>query len=518
MQKQHSIKRKLLRLILGDQLNINHSWFSFVDPDVTYVLMETRSETDYVTHHIQKVAGFFAAMRAFATQLESAGHRIIYIRITDAANLQRLDANCDWLIRKHAFTEFEYLLPDEYRVDELLHNFCKTLSVSSRSYDTEHFYTQRSELAEVFKNNRTFLMENFYRYMRRRHDILMNGTKPMFGKWNTDAENRKKLPAGHVCTPPLLFDNDVREITAEILTAGIVTMGTIEAEHFVWPVNRGQALRLLEFFVAACLPLFGTYQDAMAPDAWSMYHSRLSFALNVKLISPKEVVDRVIKEYYARPEEIEYHQLEGFVRQIIGWREYMRGIYWLKMPEYASLNFFGHEQKLPAWYWSGQTKLNCLKHSITQSLTHAYAHHIQRLMVTGNFALLAGVHPDEVDQWYLGIYIDALDWVEITNTRGMSQFADGGLVATKPYVSSAAYIDKMSHYCSSCYYKKQLKTGHRACPFNSLYWHFLARNEALLKSNQRMRMMYTVWYKTDAMQRKEILEQAEKYLSELDQL
>jgi deoxyribodipyrimidine photolyase-related protein len=316
----------------------------------------------------------------------------------------------------------------------------------------------------------------------------------------------------------LLFDNDVREIAAEISAAGIVTMGTIEPEHFVWPVNRDQALRLLEFFAAACLPLFGTYQDAMAPDAWSMYHSRLSFALNVKLISPKEVIDRVIKEYYARPQAIEYHQLEGFVRQIIGWREYMRGIYWLKMPEYASLNFFVHEQKLPIWYWSGQTKMNCLKHSIAQSLTHAYAHHIQRLMVTGNFALLAGVHPDEVDQWYLGIYIDALDWVEITNTRGMSQFADGGLVATKPYVSSAAYIDKMSHYCSSCYYKKQLKTGNRACPFNSLYWHFLARNEALLKSNTRMRMMYTVWYKTNAMQRKEILEQAEKYLSELDQL
>lgn len=518
MQKQQTTKRKCLRLILGDQLNIQHSWFASVDADVTYVMMETRSETDYVTHHIQKVAGFFAAMRSFAAQLQSVGHNILYIRINDAANLQRIDANCQWLISAHGFTEFEYQLPDEYRVDEHLRTFCKTLQIKSKSCDTEHFYTERLELKQVFKDRKTFLMETFYRYMRRKHDVLMDGSKPMYGKWNTDAENRKKLPAGHRCITPLLFDNDVRDIVNEITAAGITTMGTIEAAHFIWPVNRQQSLRLLDFFMKECLPLFGTYQDAMAPGEWSLYHSRLSFALNVKLISPKEVVEGAVQEYYKRPGEIAYHQLEGFVRQILGWREYMRGIYWMKMPDYAQLNFFGHEQKLPAWYWSGKTKMNCLKHAITQSLTHAYAHHIQRLMVTGNFALLAGVHPDEVDQWYLGIYIDALDWVEITNTRGMSQFADGGLVATKPYVSSAAYIDKMSHYCSSCYYKKNVKTGSKACPFNSLYWHFLARNESLLKSNLRMGMMYNVWYKTEATQRSAILEQAEKYLLELDHL
>jgi deoxyribodipyrimidine photolyase-related protein len=315
-----------------------------------------------------------------------------------------------------------------------------------------------------------------------------------------------------------VFDTNIEAILQDVHAAKINTIGSVDAKHFIWPCNREQSLQLLDFFAEQCLPLFGTYQDAMSPGEWSLYHSRVSFSLNCKLISPLEVVQRVTREWEKRPHEIEYNQLEGFVRQIIGWREYMRGIYWLKMPEYARMNYFNHQNKLPEWYWTGKTKMNCLKESISQSLQYAYAHHIQRLMVTGNFALLAGVNPDEVDAWYLGIYIDALDWVEITNTRGMSQFADGGIVGTKPYVSSAAYIDKMSHYCGGCYYNKSKKTGDRACPFNSLYWNFYDRHRGQLAGNPRIGMMYLVWDKMSPVAKAEILQQAEYYLEHMNEL
>jgi deoxyribodipyrimidine photolyase-related protein len=316
----------------------------------------------------------------------------------------------------------------------------------------------------------------------------------------------------------LQFDNDVSEITKMLGNTSIKTMGVIDPYHFIWPVNRAQSLKLLDFFAEECLPLFGTYEDAMSPTAWSLYHSRLSFCMNVKLISPREVIDRAIDHWKKNSETIQYNQLEGFVRQIIGWREYMRGIYWHHMPGFSKMNYFNHSAKLPKWYWDGNTRMHCLSHSIKQSLNYAYAHHIQRLMVTGNFALLAGVNPDEVDAWYLGIYIDAMDWVEITNTRGMSQFADGGIVGSKPYVSSASYIDKMSHYCGTCYYKKDKKTGDRACPFNSLYWNFYDRHEKLLNKNPRIGMMYTVWNKMDTHTKAALLQQAEIYLKTIDDL
>jgi deoxyribodipyrimidine photolyase-related protein len=275
---------------------------------------------------------------------------------------------------------------------------------------------------------------------------------------------------------------------------------------------------LLDFFVEHCLALFGTFQDAMAPNEWSLYHSRLSFSMNIKMLSPKEVIDKAIEAYQKFPDKIQYNQLEGFVRQIIGWREYMRGIYWEKMPAYAQVNYFEHHEKLPDWYWTGKTKMNCLKNAIQQSLQFAYAHHIQRLMITGNFALLAGVHPNEVDAWYLGIYIDALEWVEITNTRGMSQFADGGIVGSKPYVSSATYINKMSSYCTGCYYNKAKKTGDKACPFNSLYWNFYDKHESKLAKNPRIGMMYNVWRRMQPNDKTELLTQAEYYLTHINEL
>ena len=510
---------KTLRLIIGDQLNSNHSWFKTVDTQITYLLMEIRSETDYAQHHIQKVLGVFAAMQAFAKDLQYQKHNVIYIKLNDKDNLQSFDKNCDNLIVKHNITHFEYQMPDEYRVDEHLKNYVQSLIIPSKVFDTEHFYSTRNELGNLFEGKKMYLMETFYRYMRKKHQVLIiDGDKPLHGKWNFDEDNRQKLPKEHKPTTPLLFTNNVLDIETEIKNAKIKTIGEVDSKNFLWPINREQSLLLLEFFVKECLPLFGTFQDAMAPNEWSLYHSRLSFSLNVKLISPLEVVNKAIEEYHNRPDEIEYNQLEGFVRQIIGWREYMRGIYWLKMPEYATLNYFEHSEKLPTWFWTGKTKMNCLKNAIHQSLQYAYAHHIQRLMITGNFALIAGVNPDEVDAWYLGIYIDAFEWVEITNTRGMSQFADGGIVGSKPYVSSATYINKMSSYCTSCYYDKAKKTGDRACPFNSLYWNFYDKHESKLSKNPRLGMMYHVWRKMQPNAKAELLEQADYYLKHINEL
>ncbi len=509
---------KKVRLILGDQLNSNHSWFKTTDDSVTYVLMEIRTETDYALHHIQKIVGFFAAMQAFALDLKQKNHQVIYFHLNDSSNLQSFDKNIRHLIEKENFTHFEYQLPDEYRLDQLLQTFCKTLSIATSVSDSEHFMSSRNELGHFFEGKKTFLMESFYHMMRKKHSILMQGDKPLTGKWNYDGENRKKLPKNHKPTPPLVFNTDVSKIVAEIKKTNIKTIGNIDDKHFVWPTTRNQSLELLDFFVTECLALFGSYQDAMTPNEWSLYHSRISFSMNLKMISPLEVIHRAIQEWENYPDKIEYNQLEGFVRQIIGWREYMRGIYWLKMPDYASLNYFENNNRLPEWFWTGNTKMNCLKDAINQSLNYGYAHHIQRLMITGNFALLAGVHPDEVDAWYLGIYIDAIEWVEITNTRGMSQFADAGIVGTKPYVSSAAYIDKMSHYCGSCYYKKAVKTGDKACPFNSLYWNFYDSNEDKLSKNPRIGMMYNVWRKMKPETKAELIQQADYYLKNINEL
>jgi deoxyribodipyrimidine photolyase-related protein len=315
----------------------------------------------------------------------------------------------------------------------------------------------------------------------------------------------------------LAFHHNVTEIVNQIKTAGIQTIGSIVPENFNWPTQRQEALDLLEYFCAALLPWFGSYQDAMDTRSWSLFHARISFALNIKMIHPLEVCERVVQAGLENP-DVALHQIEGFVRQIIGWREYMRGVYWAQMPEYAQLNFFNHTRPLPDWFWTGATKMNCMRHAIKQSLDQAYAHHIQRLMVTGNFALMAGIHPDALDEWYLGIYIDAIEWVEITNTRGMSQFADGGIVGTKPYNSTANYINNMSNYCGSCFYQHKIRVGEKACPFNSLYWDFYERNREVLGKNPRIGMAYRNLDKMPESERTAIIKQAEKYLNNLNDL
>lgn len=509
-----------IRLILGDQLNHQHSWYQEKRSDCLYVMMECLSETNYVKHHIQKIVGFFLAMRHFAEHLEEAGHEVCYLSLDDAKNRQDFTKNLQWLIKNCQVKKVEYQLPDEYRLDQTFAKWGDQLDVEVQAYDTEHFLTGRSEMAEFFEGKKQYLMESFYRMMRKKYDILMkpDGKTPLTGRWNYDATNRKKLPAKVKIPPQPDFLREVKSIVKILKDKEVETIGQIDEARFNWPVTRGEGLQLLADFIKNRLIRFGDFQDAMTVRDGFLFHSRLSFVLNVKLLHPLEVVEKSVDYWKEHQDNIDISQLEGFIRQIIGWREYMRGIYWAKMPGFAEMNFFEHQAKLPAFYWTANTNMNCLHHAIEQSLDKAYAHHIQRLMVTGNFALLLGVDPDEVDQWYLGIYIDAIEWVEITNTRGMSQFADGGIVGTKPYVSSANYIHKMSDYCKDCHYDKKKKYGEKACPFNSLYWDFYDRHQEKLGNNPRIGMMYRVWNRMDAEERSKILEQAAEYKGKVDEL
>ena len=507
-----------LRLILGDQLNHNHSWYKGNDELVLYVLMEVHSETSYVKHHIQKIVSFFAAMRSFAEWLKKQGHRVEYIPLDAEHNLQNFTDNILALVKKHKIQSFEYQLPDEYRLDQMLRKLTDTLKISVTSCDTEHFLSNREFLAKHFTGKKEYVLESFYRAMRRRYKILMDGDSPEGGQWNFDHDNRKKLPKDVIPPTAISFVRDVGSIVSMINKKGVEYIGTIDSTKLNWPINREEALESLNFFCDHLLEHFGSYQDAMHTEYRNLFHSRLSFTLNVKLISPLEVIERVIKEWRKYPQKIALQQVEGFIRQILGWREYMRGVYWAHMPEYAELNFFQHKNPLPDFYWTGKTKMNCVHHSVVQSLEDAYAHHIQRLMITGNFALLAGVDPSHLDQWYLGIYIDAIEWVEITNTRGMSQYADGGIVGTKPYTSTANYIHKMSNYCSSCYYDREKRYGERACPFNSLYWNFYETHKKTLAKNPRNSLVYRQLDKMPTEEKALVLKQARTYLKIVNEL
>lgn len=507
---------KTLRLILGDQLNGKHSWFKQTNDEVFYCIFEMRQETDYVIHHIQKVVGFFAAMRQFAHDLKTQNHQVSYLKINAKSNTQNLIGNLEMLIKEHKIECFEYQQPDEYRLDEQLDDFCKSLVINSKVYSTEHFYTQRDDLAIFFEGKKQYLMESFYRDMRRKHDILMIAGQPEGGKWNYDHSNRNQWKGKPEIPPYKFFKNEIADVVADIEETHIKTMGTFTTKTFPYPITRKQTIEQLKYFCEELLIHFGDYQDAMHTDEIYLFHSRLSFAMNLKLVSPKDVVNTVLNYYRKHTDAINISQVEGFVRQIIGWREYMRGMYWARMPKFKSENALGNTNKIADFFWTGNTKMNCLKHAITNSLDNGYAHHIQRLMITGNYALLTQTHPDDVDAWYLGIYVDAVEWVQLPNTRGMSQFADGGIIATKPYVSSGSYINKMSNYCESCHYNKNKKIEADACPFNSLYWNFLDVKRNLLADNFRMKMMYSVLDKMKANDLHQLKIKAEHIISHQD--
>ncbi|HEX7366089.1 MAG TPA: cryptochrome/photolyase family protein [Pelobium sp.] len=510
---------KTLRLILGDQLNLQHSWFKNTDKHHVYLMMEVMQEQEYVKHHIQKIIGFFLAMRSFAEELEKAGHEVIYLKLDDAKNLQSFEKNIQQIIKEIGAEKLEYQLPDEYRLDEQLKKICSALPIETSFVDTEHFFTERFDVREFFKGKKQYLMETFYRDMRKKHHVLVDERLEPFGdKWNFDHDNRKKYDGKVPLKGPLQFKKDVTQLIDLIDKMKVGYFGKIDARSFTYPTNRAEALKVLEYFCEELLPAFGRYEDAMLKEHHTLFHSQLSFALNLKMLSPHEVLKKVLTTWGSRKSEINIAQVEGFVRQVIGWREYIRGIYWDQMPAFADKNFLNNKTDLPSWFWDGKVKMNCMKYCINNSLENAYAHHIQRLMVIGNFALLIGADPKQVDEWYLGVYIDAVEWVQITNTRGMSQFADGGLIGSKPYVASANYINKMSNYCKGCYYDKDKRYGEKACPFNSLYWNFYLQHQNKLKKNPRIGMMYRLVEKMDKTEITAILKQADIYLSQLNTL
>lgn len=506
-----------LRLILGDQLNPLHSWYSSRSNEVIYVLMEIRQETDYVLHHAQKILAIFAAMRDFARWLESSGHRVHYIAIDNPDNEQGLPENLNHLIQHYKATAFEFQAPDEWRLNEQLTHYAAAQSIPCRMEDTEHFYTRRDEAAEYFAGKKQWLMENFYRMMRVKHGVLLDKAgKPSGGQWNFDHDNRKSWRGKPSEPHDARIEHDHEKLWKIITQSGVKSFGAPNEKHLPWPLNREEALIQLDAFMEDALPDFGDYQDAMNTVAPRLFHSLLSFAINIKMLNPREVVERAERAY--REGRASLPAVEGFIRQIIGWREYMRGVYWSRMPDYRQSNVFGNTLALPKWYWNGKTKMRCLQHAIGQSLDNGHAHHIQRLMVIGNFALIAGIDPDDVHEWYLGVYVDAYEWVEMPNVLGMSQFADGGSLATKPYASSAAYIDKMSDYCKGCHYDRKARTTENACPFNALYWNFFDRNAARLKGNPRLAMVYKQLERMDDEARQALTDRADDLRERLDDL
>lgn len=509
-----------LRLILGDQLNPQHSWLAQVQPEVMYVLMEVRSETDYVRHHAQKILAIFAAMRDFAKSLKAAGHRVQYLTIDDPQNQHDIVVNLAALAQRKGAQSIAYQLPDEYRLDQALAQGLAQLAdrhgLRVECVDSEHFLTTRDQVAQQFAGNKQWLMERFYRQMRQQHGVLMEGKQPIGGQWNFDHDNRKTW-TGQPPIPSLSFaTHDHQDLWHSIVSAGVQWFGQPQAERCRWALNRAEALVQLDAFIQRVLPYFGDFQDAMTVKDWRLFHSLLSFALNVKMLHPREVI--AAAEQAWRSGHAPLAAVEGFIRQILGWREYVRGVYWAQMPDYRERNVFAHDRALPSWFWTGQVRMNCLRHAIGQSLEYAYAHHIQRLMVIGNFALLAGLAPKAVHEWYLGVYIDAFEWVELPNTLGMSQFADGGLLATKPYVSSAAYIGRMSDYCQHCPYNPKEKLGAKACPMNSLYWDFFARQRQVLGNNPRLGLVYKQLDKMDQNSLSKLQEQAVQWWERIEQI
>ena len=503
-----------LRLILGDQLNAAHSWYQQQDDNCLYLVAELHQEASYVRHHVQKVCGFFAAMANFAQALQQAGHQVMHLTLDDTAKDASLACLVSRICHQHNVTLFEYQRPDEYRLLKQMQELEAELDsqgIVPICVDSEHFLLPFDKISQTFEKNKHVLMETFYRRMRKQFGVLMEGDKPEGGRWNFDADNRNKLKPNDIALlpQPLCFSNDVSDILNRLERHGVMTLGKPE-QQLLWPVNRSQSRELLRYFIQHCLPLFGRFQDAMtaaSPHSWSLYHSRLSFALNTKMLHPQDVINAAIACWQNGHAELA--SVEGFIRQILGWREYIRGVYWCNMPDYAEVNHLHANAPLPEFFWTGHTRMQCMSAAIEQSLHTAYAHHIQRLMVTGNFSLLWGVDPAQVDAWYLGIYMDAIEWVEMPNTRGMALFADGGIIATKPYAASGSYINRMSDYCGKCEFNVKHRSSDDACPFNSLYWAFMVKHRQQFSRNPRIAMIYRNWDRLDESEQQATLKRAD---------
>lgn len=504
----------ILRFVLGDQLTRDGAALADLDPARDVVLMaEVAEETTYVRHHKQKIAFVLAAMRHFAAGLEAEGIRVDYVRLDDAENTGSFGGELARAIARHRATRVVVTEPGEYRVRQAMLGWSDALGLPVEIRDDDRFFCSRARFARWAEGRNSYRMEFFYREMRRETELLMDGDQPAGGRWNFDAENRKRLPADHRPPQRRRFAPDA--VTREVLNLVAARFGDHfgDLEPFGWAVTRDQALEALDHFITACLPGFGDYQDAMKTGEPFLYHAVLSPYLNVGLLTAREVC--VAAQAAWRAGKVPLNAAEGFIRQILGWREYVRGLYWLRMPDYAKTNALEAARDLPWFYWSGETELNCIAQVVAETRQNAYAHHIQRLMVTGNFALLAGIAPAQVEDWYLAVYADAYDWVELPNVHGMVLFADGGVLASKPYAASGAYIDRMSDYCRSCRYDPKIKLGPKACPFNYLYWNFLIENETRLGTNPRMGIPYAALAKMEPTQRAQIAREAKAFLDAL---
>lgn len=450
-------------------------------------------------------------MRHFAAELSENGFKTIYVKLNDPDNTGKLSSELTRITRLHNIDNILVTEPSEYRVLQELKSL--NINIKINILDDDRFYASHEEFTHWAKDKTRLRMENFYRLMRSKHKVLMNETKPEGGKWNYDKQNRNFSKHLKNITDPIQFMPD--EITESVLSLVENQFHDHfgDLHPFTFATTRKQALRVLNDFIKHRLAHFGEYQDAMLQSQPYMYHSVISFYLNIGLLLPKEVINKI--EYAYTKDNIPINSAEGFIRQILGWREYVRGIYWLNMPDYAKKNYFKAQRKLPSFFWSGETKLNCMHQCINQTREYAYAHHIQRLMVLGNFTLLTGINPDEVNEWYMIVYADAFEWVELPNVSGMILYADGGYLASKPYSAGGAYINKMSNYCESCHYDVKQKSGPDACPFNYLYWNFLYTHRKKLGNNQRLAMAYSTLGKMSADKIKQIRLDSKNYLSTL---
>ncbi|WP_395650684.1 cryptochrome/photolyase family protein [Brevundimonas sp.] len=478
-----------LRLVLGDQLSDGLSALADLDPDRDVVLMaEVRDEATYVRHHKQKIALTFAAMRSFALRLEARGITVRYIRIDDPANSHSVIGELHRALDDQPFEAVVMTECGEWRLAEALAAFAKLTKAEVQIRQDDQFICSHDRFRRWASGKKQLTMEFFYREMRRETGILLDDGKPVGGQWNYDAENRRKLAKGIRPPERLRIPPDAVAIEAIADVARLFPDHFGDLADFGWPTTAEQTEVVLTDFLANILPGFGDWQDAMAQGQPWMWHGLISTSINLGLLDPLDVCRRAEVEYRAGRAPL--NAVEGFIRQILGWREFVRGIYWLKMPEYAQRNFLDADRVLPWFFWSGETDMACVADVVATSRDNAYAHHIQRLMVTGNLMMLLGVHPDAVDDWYMTVYADAYEWVEMPNTRGMATFADGGIMGTKPYAASGAYIDRMSDYCAGCRYDVKAKAGEGACPFNRLYWGFLERNRPRLRDNHRLAMPY----------------------------
>ncbi|RXV60736.1 cryptochrome/photolyase family protein [Roseovarius sp. A46] len=500
-----------LVLVLGDQLSHDLSALRAGDRARDLVVMaEVMDEGSYVPHHPKKIALVLSAMRHFADELRADGWQVAYTRLDDAGASRSIVGELMRRGEAHGTSEVIATQPGEWRLIEAL----EAAPLTVTQLPDDRFICSLEEFDAWAEGRRELRMEYFYREMRRKTGFLMEDGKPAAGKWNFDHDNRKPARVDMLRARPMRFAPDA--ITKEVLDLVADRFGGNfgDLRPFWFGVTAAQAKRALDHFARELLAGFGDYQDAMLAGDRFLHHSVLSPYLNIGLLTPWEICTRVVEEWTAG--RVPINAAEGYVRQVIGWREYMRGLYFREGPGYVRRNALGHGRALPAMYWGAPTKMNCVSQAIEQTQKESYAHHIQRLMVTGNFALLAGIDPAEVHEWYLSVYADAFEWVEAPNVIGMSQFADGGIVASKPYVSSGNYIAKMSDYCASCAYSVKAKTGDLACPFNLLYWDFLVRHRDRFGRNPRMGPIYRTWDRMDAERHHAVRDGAAAVLARLD--